>query len=60
MKKIILILLTVSLNTFLFSCTSEDLEETMSIYEMEVADGTGDGEEEILPPPPPPPPSGGN
>lgn len=45
MKKILLVIFTVSLNTFLFSCTAEDLAETMSIHETEVvATGDDDGQ----------------
>lgn len=48
MNKIMLIIFTVSLNMLLFSCTSEDLEDGISIDKTEdVATGGEDGQTPI-------------
>ncbi len=44
MKKIVLIIFTVSLNVFLFSCTPEDLEDGIYIDKTEVATAGDDGQ----------------
>lgn len=54
MKKIMIIILTVFLNSFLTSCSANDDELVMERLE-DVQSTGGDDEGEILPPPPPPP-----
>lgn len=45
MKKIVLILLTVSLNVFLFSCTPEDIDDKLVLEGTELSDsGDDDGQ----------------
>lgn len=58
MKKIILILVTVILNVFLFSCSSDEILEEGILDNLEAPQACCDQEEDI--PPPPPPPPGGN
>lgn len=53
MKKIVLIIVTVFLNSFLTSCSLN--EDKVLLEEVENVQSTGgDDEGEILPPPPPP------
>jgi len=59
MKKIVLILVTVILNVFLFSCTSDDIISDGGLDNLEAPKACCDQEGDILPPPPPPP-TGGN
>lgn len=53
MKKIMIIILTVFLNSFLTSCSANDDELVMERLE-DVQSTGGDEEGSILPPPPPP------
>lgn len=56
MKKIMIIILTVFLNSFLTSCSANDDELVMERLEDVQSTGGDDEDGEILPPPPPPKP----
>ncbi len=58
MKKIVLILVTVILNVFLFSCSPDEVLENGVLDNLEAPQACCDQEGDI--PPPPPPPPGGN
>ena len=54
MKKIIYIVLTVSLITSIFSCSPQTIKEDLQTQQVCC------GEDGDIPPPPPPPPGNGN
>jgi len=54
MKKIVLILVTVILNVFLFSCSADEVLEESVLDNLETPQACC-GEEGNIPPPPPPP-----
>jgi len=54
MKKIIIILVTVTLNVFLFSCTSDDIISEEVLDNLETPQACCGNEGDIPPPPPPP------
>ncbi|WP_282160696.1 hypothetical protein [Ulvibacterium marinum] len=49
MKKVLLAVMALILNTFLFSCTSDSIAETDSLYKTQATEG-----DDSNPPPPPP------
>ncbi|WP_291871691.1 hypothetical protein [Maribacter sp.] len=50
MKKVMIAVMALVFNTFLFSCTSDSIADTDTLYETQATEGD-DGD---VPPPPPP------
>ena len=57
MKKLVLSIVMVFLNIFLFSCSPDDVLSDSDPENLEIAEECCDEEGDIPPPPPPPPPT---